>query len=83
MSEEKPKKKWVKNVAEHMHKGAFREKAERAGEPTAAYAREHEHDSGQTGRQARLAKSLMAMHSGTKKHASSKHIMNSLYGHKE
>lgn len=42
-----------------MHKGAFRKKAQAAGEPTGEFAREHEHDSGKTGAQARLALTLM------------------------
>lgn len=80
MSEKKPKK-WVKNVTDHMHKGALKAKAEKAGESTGAYAREHEGDSGKTGKQARLAESLMAMHKAHNKHSvSSKNIRHSMYG---
>lgn len=82
MAEEKPKKKWIKSATKESH-GQFREKAERHGESTDAYASEHEHDSGKLGKEARLAKNLMGMHHGAKKHASSRHIMNSFYGHKE
>lgn len=75
------KKKWVKNVVEHMHKGAFSAKAEAAGESTGAYASEHEHDSGKLGKQARLAKTLMGMHHNhSKSMASHKTIRKSMYG---
>lgn len=75
------KKKWVKNVTEHMDKGVFRKKAERAGKTTEAYAEEHEHSKGKIGKQARLAESLMAMSKAHKKHSSSsKEIMDSFYG---
>lgn len=43
------------------HPGAFRAKARAAGEPTGEYAQEHQHDSGTTGKQARLALTLMRM----------------------
>lgn len=82
MSDKKPKK-WIKQATENAH-GQFREKAEHAGKPTLAYAHEHEHDSGKTGKQARLAESLMAMHHAHKtKSASNKSIRNSMYGKKE
>lgn len=83
MAEEKPKKKWIKNAIEPENRGLFKEKAERHGESTGTYASEHEHDSGKLGKEARPAKNLMGMHHGAKKHASSRHIMNSFYGHKE
>ena len=54
------KKKWIKGATENAH-GQFRAKAERAGESTREFAREHEHDSGKTGEQARLAETLMGM----------------------
>lgn len=80
MAEEKPKKKWIKSAINPEHKGEFREKAEHAGKSTEAYAVEHEDDSGKTGRQARLAKTLMAMHHAHKKHgASHKEIRHSFY----
>lgn len=75
------KKKWVKGVTEHMHKGLFKEKAEKAGESTGAYAREEEHAPGKLGKEARLAESLMAMHHAHKtKSASNKTIRHSMYG---
>lgn len=55
------KRKWVKQAVENAH-GQFRRKAERAGKSTAEYASEHAHDSGRTGKQARLARTLMSMH---------------------
>lgn len=42
-----------------MHKGAFRKKAQAAGESTAEYAEQEKHASGKTGAQARLALTLM------------------------
>lgn len=55
---------WVKKAIQHP--GAFRAKAEKAGETTRAFAREHAGDSGKTGKQARLAETLMNM-GGAKK----------------
>lgn len=82
--EEKKKHKWVKGVVEHMHKGAFKEKAEKAGKSTSAYAREHESDDGKTGKQARLAEVLMSMsHAHKTKSASNKTIRNGFYGKKD
>ena len=67
-------KKWIQKATENSH-GQFKAKAERAGESTREFAKEHEHDSGKTGKQARLAETLMGMsHGGTKK--------KSLYDHK-
>lgn len=40
------------------HPGALRNAAKRAGMSTAAYAAKHAHDSGVTGRRARLAQTL-------------------------
>jgi hypothetical protein len=59
------------------HPGAFRKKAEAAGETTREFAKEHEHDSGKTGQQARLAETLMGMHHGDKK----KSRREALYDH--
>jgi len=76
-------KKWIKGATENSH-GQFRAKAEAAGKSTAAYAREHEDDSGKLGKQARLAETLMAM---TKAHNKSsvpnKTIRNTMYGKKD
>lgn len=60
------KKKWISKATSNSH-GQFREKAEHAGKSTAAFAKEHEHDSGKTGKQARLAETLMGIHKRTKK----------------
>ena len=79
MQEEKPKKKWIKSAIEHP--GALKKKAKEEGKSTAAYAREHEHDEGKTGKQARLAETLMAMHHAHKtKSASNKAMRKSFYG---
>lgn len=76
-------KKWIKQATENSH-GQFREKAEHAGKSTAAYAREHEDDSGKLGKQARLAEQLMSMnHAHQTKSASNKAIRNSFYGKKD
>jgi len=53
------KKKWIKGAIEHP--GAFGKKAKAAGESTREYAEEHKSDSGKTGKQARLALTLMSM----------------------
>lgn len=77
------KKKWIKGAVENAH-GQFKAKAEHAGESTSAYAHEHEHDKGKTGKQARLAETLIGMHhKHHKATASHKTIMNGFYGHKE
>jgi hypothetical protein len=55
------KKKWVKEAIPKSHEGRLREKAERVGETTRQFAREHEHDSGKTGEQSRVAETLMGM----------------------
>lgn len=54
------KKKWIKGATANAH-GQFRRKAEAAGETTREFAREHEGDAGVTGKQARLALTLMGM----------------------
>ena len=43
------------------HPGAFSAKAKKAGESTAEFAKEHAHDSGKLGDQARLAKAFSTM----------------------
>lgn len=62
------KRNWIKSAIPESHKGDFREKAEKAGKTTGAFAKEHEHDSGKTGAQARLAETLMGMKKGSKAH---------------
>lgn len=60
------KKGWVKSATANAH-GQFKAKAERAGESTREFAKQHEHDSGKTGQQARLAETLMGLpHPGRK-----------------
>lgn len=59
--EGKPKKKWMKKAFSNAH-GQFKAKAEKAGESTKEFAQDHEHDSGKTGKQARLAEVGMAAH---------------------
>ena len=70
------KKKWIQKATANSH-GQFRAKAERAGESTKEFAREHLHDKGKTGKQARLATALMGASGATKKHKSK------LYNHAE
>jgi hypothetical protein len=72
------KRKWIGGATENSH-GQFREKAERAGKSTAAYAREHEDDPGKLGKQARLAETLMKLH-GSVRPASPKRGRESMYG---
>ena len=54
-------KGWIKKATSGAH-GQFRKKAEAAGESTRAYAEEKKDAPGKTGRQARLAMTLMGMH---------------------
>ena len=54
-------KKWIAKATENAH-GQFRRKAEAAGESTREFAKQEEHASGKTGKQARLAETLMGMH---------------------
>lgn len=60
-------KKWIAGAIKPSHKGQFKAKAEAAGKTTREFATEHEHDSGKTGAQARLAETLMGMHHGKKR----------------
>lgn len=52
-------KDWIKGAIKHP--GAFKAKAQRAGMSTAAYAAKMKDAPGTTGRQARLAQTLMGM----------------------
>ena len=67
-------KRWIAKATEHAH-GQFSAKAKAAGESTREFAQEHKGDSGKTGKQARLALTLMGMH-----HAG--HRASKLYGKK-
>ena len=60
MSDDRKPKRWVSKATKGAH-GQFRKKAEAAGESTREFAGEHEHDSGKTGKQSRLALTLMGM----------------------
>ncbi len=71
-------KKWIKSAINPEHKGDFKAKAEKAGEPTRQFADEHASDSGKLGKQARLAKALMGMHK--KKKPATKAMMAKRYG---
>lgn len=53
------KSKWISSAVKHP--GALTRKAEKAGETPMEFARQHQHDSGTTGRQARLAITLRHM----------------------
>lgn len=52
-------KHWIAGAIKHP--GALTKKANAAGESPMEYARQHEHDSGTTGRQSRLAITLSHM----------------------
>lgn len=52
--------KWIAGAIKHP--GVLKAAAKRAGQSTAAYAQAHKHDSGTTGRRARLAITLRGMH---------------------
>lgn len=56
-------RKWIKKATANAH-GQFAAKAKRAGKSTREFAREHAGDSGKTGKQARLAETLMGMNKG-------------------
>ena len=77
MAEGKHKKKWIKSATANAH-GQFKAKAEAAGESTREFAKDHEHDSGKTGKQARLDETLMGM----KKHKTAADRMKKMYGTK-
>lgn len=50
---------WIKKGASK-HPGLFKKKAEAAGETTREFAREHAHDKGKLGKEARFAENAMA-----------------------
>lgn len=54
------KHKFIKSAIKHP--GALTAQAKRAGESPMAFAREHQHDSGTTGKRARLALTLQGFH---------------------
>jgi hypothetical protein len=53
-------KKWISGAIKHP--GALTRSAEKAGKSPMEFAREHQHDSGTTGRRARLALTLRGLH---------------------
>ena len=53
-------KKWIAGATKNAH-GQFAAKAKKAGMSTAAYARKMESAPGKTGKQARLAETLMGL----------------------
>lgn len=55
------KKRWIQKATSE-HKGAFKAKAERAGETTREYAADKKDAPGALGKEARLATTLMGMH---------------------
>jgi len=56
---------WIHDAVSK-HPGALKKKAKHAGKSTKAFAREHEHDKGKTGKEARLAETLGKMRRGGK-----------------
>lgn len=52
---------WITGATENAH-GQFREKAQKAGMSTRAYAEKEKHAPGKLGEEARLAGILMGMH---------------------
>ncbi len=52
---------WIAKATAHSH-GQFAAKAHKAGMSTIGYARKKAHAKGKTGKQARLAKTLIGMH---------------------
>lgn len=57
---EEGEEKWIQKAIKHP--GALTRKAKAAGQSTSAFAKAHAHDSGTTGKQARLAQTLAKMH---------------------
>lgn len=55
-------KKWIQSAIKHP--GSFTRSAKKAGKSVGEFAEEHKHDSGTTGRRARLAITLRGMHHG-------------------
>lgn len=54
--------KWIQKAIPPSHKGRLTAKAKKAGMSPMAYAKEHMHSKGTTGKQARLAVTLSKMH---------------------
>ena len=73
------KKGWISKATDNAH-GQFRDKAKAAGKSTGEYAREKAHDSGKTGKQARLALVLMGQSIPGKKKEAKKSRAEKRYG---
>lgn len=54
-------KDWIKGALNPEHKGQFKAKAEKAGMNTQSYATKEQSAPGKTGKQARLALTLMGL----------------------
>lgn len=63
---DKPKKRWISSATSNAH-GQFKAKAEKAGMSTRAFAEKEKDAPGVTGKQARLASTLMGMNHAKKK----------------
>lgn len=61
------KHKWMKKAFGNSH-GQFKAKAEKAGESTKEFAKEHEHSPGKLGKQARLAETGMKMSKASRRY---------------
>lgn len=55
------KRKWMKSAVPEDRKGVFKEKAEKAGMSTSAFASKHAGDKGTLGKEARLAQTFAKM----------------------
>lgn len=80
---EKPKKKqrWMKSAVPESHRGAFTEKAKKAGEFVHSYAEKEKHNGGKIGKEANLAMTF-EKEGHKKKHKDADSLMKSMYGHK-
>ena len=66
------RKNWIKKAVPDAHKGKFREKAEKAGMSTAAFAKKEENAPGTLGKEARLAQTFAGFRPKMKKLYNSK-----------
>ncbi len=60
------KKKWISGAVKPENKGKFAAKAKAAGKSTAEFAEEKAHAPGALGKEARLASTLIGLHSKIK-----------------
>lgn len=61
MADKRKPKRWISKAVPESRKGVFKEKAERAGETTREFAKEHDGSKGALGKEARLAETLMGL----------------------